>query len=217
MGVTVNDVLKVAQMWIGRNEKDGSHKSIIDVYNTQSALPRGYRVKYTDSWCATFVTACFIKAGGLYAIYPECSCEKMIEGFKAKNRFIEDENRVPNVGDIVFYDWQDSGKGDCKGHADHVGIVESVCGKTFVVIEGNYNDSVKRRVMTVNQKYLRGFAVPYYSMVGGDTRKTVEEIAKEVIAGKWGNGTDRRLRLVHAGYDYYAVQNAVNKILKKGV
>ena len=34
--------------------------------------------------------------------------------------------------------------------------------------------------------------------------------AKEVIAGKWGNGDDRKNRLVAAGYDYNAVQRAVN-------
>lgn len=217
MSVTVQDVIKIAQGWVGRNERDGSHKSIIDVYNTQTKLPRGYKVKYSDSWCATFVTAVFIKAGGLYAIYPECSCEKMIEGLKSKGWYIEDENRVPNVGDIVFYDWNDNGIGDCKGHADHTGIVESVTGKTFIVIEGNYQDSVKRRVLTVNQKYLRGFGVPNYTTGVVNTKKSVEEIAREVIAGKWGNGSTRKKNLVDAGYDYALVQNAVNKILKKGV
>ncbi len=45
--------------------------------------------------------------------------------------------------------------------------------------------------------------------------KTVNEIAKEVIAGKWGNGADRKNRLKAAGYDATAVQNEVNKILRK--
>lgn len=43
--------------------------------------------------------------------------------------------------------------------------------------------------------------------------KTVAELAKEVIDGKWGNGDDRKKRLTDAGYDYNAVQNEVNKIL----
>jgi GH25 family lysozyme M1 (1,4-beta-N-acetylmuramidase) len=43
--------------------------------------------------------------------------------------------------------------------------------------------------------------------------KTVDELAREVIAGKWGNGADRKRRLTEAGYDYNAVQNQVNKIL----
>lgn len=44
-------------------------------------------------------------------------------------------------------------------------------------------------------------------------KKSVTEIAKEVIAGKWGNGADRKKRLIAAGYDYYAVQKKVNELL----
>jgi LysM repeat protein len=43
--------------------------------------------------------------------------------------------------------------------------------------------------------------------------KPVDEIAREVIAGKWGNGEDRRVRLAAAGYDYATVQARVNAIL----
>lgn len=44
-------------------------------------------------------------------------------------------------------------------------------------------------------------------------KKSVEEIAREVIAGKWGNGEDRKNRLTAAGYDYAAVQAKVNALL----
>lgn len=43
--------------------------------------------------------------------------------------------------------------------------------------------------------------------------KTVDDIAKEVIAGKWGNGADRKKRLTDAGYDYNAIQKRVNELL----
>lgn len=46
-------------------------------------------------------------------------------------------------------------------------------------------------------------------------KKSVDEIAAEVISGKWGNGGDRKARLTLAGYDYTAVQNAVNALLAK--
>lgn len=46
-----------------------------------------------------------------------------------------------------------------------------------------------------------------------DDKKTVEELAREVINGDWGNGQERYDRLTAAGYDYYAVQNRVNEIL----
>lgn len=45
--------------------------------------------------------------------------------------------------------------------------------------------------------------------------KTIDDIAKEVIAGKWGNGTDRRNRLRAAGYNPSIVQSRVNELLKK--
>ena len=45
--------------------------------------------------------------------------------------------------------------------------------------------------------------------------KSVEEIAREVIAGKWGNGIFRRRRLTEAGFDYNKIQSEVNKILYK--
>lgn len=48
-----------------------------------------------------------------------------------------------------------------------------------------------------------------------ETKKSDYEIAKEVLAGKWGNGNDRKTRLTNAGYDYTAIQKQVNKITKK--
>lgn len=46
-----------------------------------------------------------------------------------------------------------------------------------------------------------------------DTKKSNEEIAKEVIAGKWGNGDDRKNRLNKAGYNYSTIQNLVNQMI----
>lgn len=46
------------------------------------------------------------------------------------------------------------------------------------------------------------------------TTKSVDTLAREVIQGKWGNGTDRKNRLTAAGYNYSAVQKRVNELLK---
>lgn len=45
-------------------------------------------------------------------------------------------------------------------------------------------------------------------------KKSIDEIAREVIQGKWGNGVDRKNRLTNAGYDYNAVQKRVNELMK---
>ena len=52
---------------------------------------------------------------------------------------------------------------------------------------------------------------------GADTsdKKTIDELAEEVIDGKWGDGEDRKSKLEKAGYDYDAVQDRVNEILSK--
>lgn len=47
-------------------------------------------------------------------------------------------------------------------------------------------------------------------------KKSIDEIAKEVIAGQWGNGQDRVNRLQEAGYNYEEVQNKVNQLLGGG-
>jgi hypothetical protein len=47
-------------------------------------------------------------------------------------------------------------------------------------------------------------------------KKSIDTIAQEVIKGAWGNGDDRRRRLEAAGYNYAAVQKAVNAKLGVG-
>ena len=46
-------------------------------------------------------------------------------------------------------------------------------------------------------------------------KKSNETIAKEVLAGKWGSGKERKKKLKAAGYNYAAIQKIVNKICKK--
>ena len=207
-----SEVVKQAQAWLGCKESDGSHKKIIDVYNSQKSLPRGYKMKYTDAWCSTFVSAVSVKLGYTDIIPTECGCEKHIQLFKNKCSWIEDDNRVPKPGDIIFYDWDDNGSGDNKGNADHVGIVEKVSNNTITVIEGNYNNAVTRRNIAVNGKYIRGYGVPKYDAEPA-AKKSVTEIAKEVINGKWGVGADRKKKLALAGYNYDEVQKKVNELL----
>ena len=51
------------------------------------------------------------------------------------------------------------------------------------------------------------------SRLSAQPAKSVDEVAREVIRGEWGNGSDRRQRLEAAGYDYDAVQDRVNELL----
>ena len=154
---TVKQLLDLARAWIGCRESDGSHMEIVNVYNAYTPLPRNYKVKSNDSWCMVFISALFIKVGLANLCPLECSCGKAIE--KAKEMGIWEENGTitPNVGDLIMYDWD---KKD--GWPEHVGIVESVNGNTFTVIEGNKNDAVGRRTVTVGSASIRGFVKPMY-------------------------------------------------------
>lgn len=159
-------VVSIMQGWLGRKESDGSHKEIIDIYNAHKPLARGYKVKYTDPWCATTVSSAAIVAGFTDIIPTECGCSAMIELFKKLGRWQEDDAYVPSPGDCIFYDWQDGASyaaTDNTGAPDHVGIVEKVAGRTITVIEGNYSNAVKRRTLAVNGRYIRGYGVPDYA------------------------------------------------------
>lgn len=216
MAIYREDIVKQAESWIGRKESDGSHKFIIDTYNGHKPLARGYKVKYTDAWCATFVSAVAIAQGATAIIPIECGCGQMIELFKSLGCWVETDSYVPSPGDVIFYDWDDNGSGENKGYPEHVGIVQKVSGSALYVIEGNYGDSVKVRRLAVNGKYIRGYGIPKYSKkieVELTPAKSLVEIAKEVIDGKWGNGADRKSKLEAAGYNYKAVQEEVNKQL----
>lgn len=53
------------------------------------------------------------------------------------------------------------------------------------------------------------------SVSSGAKKKSINEIAAEVIVGLWGNGEDRKKRLTQAGYDAVKIQEQVNILLKK--
>lgn len=79
--------------------------------------------------------------------------------------WVEDDNYRPRPGDLIMYDWGDSGVGDNKGAPDHVGIVADCDGKVMKVVEGNYSTkhTCDYRILSVGGRYIRGFIVPMYA------------------------------------------------------
>ena len=162
----------------------------------------------------------------------------MIRLYQELGRWIEDDAHVPCPGDVVFYDWQDSGIGDNVGQADHVGIVVSCTNGTMTIIEGNCDNAVKLRQIAVNARFIRGYGCPDYASKADraepqpapepaptpqpqpEPEKPAEETsvdpfitekAREVINGKWGNGQARKDAL--AEWFVKSVQVEVNRIL----
>lgn len=203
-------VVATMQHWVGLNEKDGSFKSIIDLYNSHKPLARGYKVKYSDAWCTATVSAALIQ-NGLTDIAPtECSCSKMIELYKRMDRWEENDAYTPLPGDIMMYDWQDHGVGDNVGAPDHVGIVEKVSGGNITIIEGNKNEAVARRTLKVNGKYIRGYCLPDYASKAGSVVKNPAspmfsmDTATVPILKKGSKGDPVKVLqtlLAHYGYD----------------
>ena len=156
-------VVATAKAWIGCNEADGSHRKIVDVYNSHRPLARGYALKYTDAWCAGFVSAVAIKLGLTDIMPTEVGVGNMIELYKKLGRWKESDSYVPKPGDVIMYAWGDNGVGGCTSGASHVGIVVSCDGKTITVIEGNKANAVGYREIAVNGRYIRGFGLPDYA------------------------------------------------------
>ena len=184
-------VVQTAEAYLGCKESNGSHKPIIDVYNTlektADGLPVGYRMPYDKPWCSVFVSAIAILCGLTDIIPPECGCGRHIELFRKLGIWVENDGYVPTMGDIILYSWNDNGKGECTEGASHIGYVVSCDGKNIKVIEGNISDSVGYRTLAVNGQYIRGFAVPdYASKVKPDEieelKKRVTELEK-IVAG----------------------------------
>ena len=170
------------------DSKKGSdrHKEIINIYNSIIPLPVGYRVKYTDQWCAAFTSAIFWLTYESKIDFPyECSCERMRKLAFEKGIWVEEDGYMPQVGDVILYDWQDNGIGDNCGYPDHVGIVDSTYEHAFRVIEGNYHDSVGHRYLSKDYKYIRGFITPNYSVLS-DSSNEQEELSD---AQKWFRDT----------------------------
>lgn len=221
MSYSRQKVVDLVTSWEGKKESDGSHKFIIDLYNKLNPLPRNYKLQYTDAWCAGTWSALAQKLSYTAIMPVECSCYYLIEAAKKMGVWQEKDDYVPTEGDGILYDWQDNGVGDNTGNPDHVGTVIYVNKSSgyMIVMEGNYSDSVKRRTVSINGKYIRGFITPKYTdnkvttSVTQTSGKDIATVAREVIAGVWGSGEERKTALTKAGYDYATVQAKVNSIL----
>lgn len=164
----IKKVIETAKSYNGASEGSEKHKEIVSAWNKLSGIPGKATVK--TPWCAIFVSVVFAKAGAGSLVKPEWNCAALRDNFIKAGRWTENENVVPDPGDVVIYNWDDKSNyasTDNKGSADHTGIVISVSDskKTFVVQEGNYGSahSCSQRRMNVNGRYLRGFGRPAYA------------------------------------------------------
>ena len=96
--------------------------------------------------------------------------------------------------------WQYSSSGSVAGIAGRVDMDISYVDYPSIIKKGGFNGFGKGTSNTS-------------STTNTPAKKSIDQVAKEVIAGNWGNGADRKNRLQAAGYDYNAVQTKVNQVL----
>ncbi|KAA9219186.1 MULTISPECIES: CHAP domain-containing protein [Aerococcus] len=203
--LTAQQVLKTAQKYLGMTMGSKAHRDMVDRYNRVLPRPVGYVAKYSDDWCDIFVTAVADEAGATALIGRECGVQRHIHVFAGLGIWL---GRVyPQPGDIVCFDW------DGGGFADHIGFVETVTGSTMTTIEGNASRRVARNRFAWNDWRIKGYARPKYGSIVSRAEKTVDQLAREVLARQWGNGAERVRRLQAAGYDYQLVQDQVNRLV----
>jgi hypothetical protein len=208
--MTAKQIIDRAKSQIGVCENPPNSNNVI--YNTWYY---GHPVSGASyPWCAVFISWLF-KAEQSLCI-KTASCVQMLEWFEKRGQLV----KTPQAGDIVFFKYSTNNR-----RTNHVGLVVSYDGKVVNTIEGNTSSSSKGSqdnggMVAQRNRYsnIVAYARPKYqegSLTNITNHKSNEEIAKEVIAGKWGMGNDRRQKLSNAGYDYRVIQNIVNEMLRR--
>lgn len=160
--------------------------------------------------------------GSMKYPYLNCNAENFIE--RAKSAGLQISN-VPTLGGIMV--WQKGNTLSGSDGAGHVAVVERIDSVNQIYTsESGYGGSAFWNSTRTNSNGRWGQASSYkfrgciINPAIGDVHytepadnKSIDELAKEVINGRWGNGSDRKSRLEAAGYDYSKVQNRVNEIL----
>jgi len=159
-------VCRIMTGWVGATKGSSLQADILRTYNGYTPLPRGYAVQPYDAYCATTVSAAWIRAGMAGFAVIECSVPRMIELAQDKGIWVEDDSYRPQLGDAVCYDWSDGANfasTDNRGSGDHIGIVTEISGSVMTVTEGNMSGGrTGSRQLHVNGRYIRGFICPDY-------------------------------------------------------
>ena len=187
-----NAYLVALMKYVGIEEGSTLHQEILAAYNKITPLPRGHKATKTDSWCAIFLNGIAWELG--YRGWPwECSCTLIREEAKRRGIWREGWTGTPELGDWILYNW------DGKGGAEHIGAICAVIGNDVWVVEGNYDDAVKIRRITVGDSRVEGSVALEFS-------ELVETPAESVVALRPGDSGERvyLLQVLLRGAGYYA-------------
>lgn len=144
-----------------------------------------------------------------------CNAERFVEQAKKYGLTISDK---PTLGGIMV--WQRGATLNGSDGAGHVAVVEKIINdNTIYTSESSYDGRAFFNATRSNSNGRWGLS-SVYKFLGcivnpavKEEKKSIDEIAKEVIAGKWGNGNARKTALKNAGYDPTEVQQKVNELM----
>lgn len=207
--MTAKQIIDRAKAEIGTHEVPPNSNNV--KYNTWYY---GHPVAGSDyPWCAVFISWLFKAEQG---ICPRtASCVNMLAWFEKKRQIVN----KPQAGDIVFFKYNTNNR-----RTNHVGLVVSVSddGRTINTIEGNTSISSQDnggKVMQRNRySNIVAYARPAYqqgTLTNITNHKPLEEIAMDVIRGKYGVMPERKQKLEAEGYNYEEVRAMVNKLKSK--
>ena len=213
------EMIETARMYLGTKEGSAKHKKLIDTYNSITPLPHGYKLAYSDAWCAAFVSAIAELSGCGKRCYPDCNVNYMVKTYRKNKRFTKKLSRAA-AGDYVIYEWNRD------GIPDHIGLLVAIDGYSLTVIEGNKSDAVGYRVINAKDVSVYGYCInDVHALADGAKNDSngasesdgalYDHVAMDVIRGKYGNGAARYQALRTAGYDPDKVQEVVNEIMHK--
>ena len=195
-------MINTARQYLGINEFQ--KKQLMDYYNN-AVYPlidkdRKYKIQPNDNWCAMFCSVIAHKIGLTKDNFPfEVSVYYMTRNAKRMGIFTTDLNKA-QVNDLVVYDWK------ADGTLNHVGILQEIGTDYIKVLEGYYSNTVKVRTVKMPNSEVYGYIK---LNIGNDA--DIEQLARDVIKGLYGNGDERKKAL---GKYYNQVQERVKQILK---
>lgn len=151
-------IVSVAETQVGYKEKASNSNLDSPTANAGNANYTKYGKWYGmngQPWCAMFVSWCANQAGITQTMFPKyASCTTGMKYFKNNERFYKSiaykGSYTPKAGDIFF-------TGPSEGESTHTGIVVSVSGTTMTIIDGNSDNQVRRRTMSIEDPSLLGF------------------------------------------------------------
>lgn len=162
-GGTAQAMIDTFSAWMGYSRINGYQNGIIDIYNSITPWPAGYRMKYSDAWCDATITAAAIKTGNVERIGRECSVPRHLKLFQQMGIWIEDGTITPVPGDIIVYSWNKFSQPN-NASPSHIGIVAKVENGKITAIEGNRGIGVvDTRTIPVGWGCIRGYARPNYA------------------------------------------------------